>query len=166
MKKLEEFYNTTTFGKFKSALKPYLFSCYTGICYADMKVLRYSDIEEGVIRIKRQKTAKPVVVPLSKYAKVYIDDNSNGGDNLLFPKLISNQKINDYLKGAAIQAGINKHITYHTSRHTFATVSLSLGIPIEYVKDLLGHSSVQITEIYAKIIGEDKKKHMLKWDNL
>ena len=74
--------------------------------------------------------------------------------------------MNDYLKLATARAGIDKNITYHTSRHTFATISLSLGIPIEYVRDLLGHSSVQITEIYAKIIASDKKKHMLKWDNL
>ncbi|MBC8147786.1 MAG: site-specific integrase [Bacteroidetes bacterium] len=166
LNKLEKFYNTTTSERLKKALKPYLFSCYTGISYVDVKNLKYSDIEEGVIRINRQKTAKPVVIPLSKYAKNYIDTSNNGGNQPVFPKLISNQKMNDYLKGAVAQAQIEKNITYHTSRHTFATVSLSLGIPIEYVKDLLGHSSVQITEIYAKIIADDTKKQMLKWDNL
>ncbi|MCF8297212.1 MAG: site-specific integrase [Saprospiraceae bacterium] len=166
LQKLENYYNSSEFERIKKALKPYLFSCYTGLSYIDVKNLKFSDIDGDMIRIIRHKTSKPIMIPLSKFAKVYIDDNQEVRSNLVFPKLISNQKINDYLKVAADHTGIKKNLTFHTSRHTFATISLSLGIPIEYVKDLLGHSSVKVTEIYAKIIASDKKEQMLKWNNL
>ena len=104
------------------------------------------------IQMKRKKTGKMISVPLLPKAKAIIDHYKEVG-NLALPKF-SNQKINSYLKEIAGIVGINKSISHHMARKTFAsTVLLYNNVPMEIVSELLGHSSMKITqEYYGKIV--------------
>ncbi|WP_010136384.1 site-specific integrase [Ochrovirga pacifica] len=142
----------------------FLFSCYTGLPYIDIKNLTTDNIVKGIdggnwIYTKRQKTGTSVKVPLLEPAEKLIKSSTENyrkiDVNKIFPT-ISNQKVNSYLKEIADCCGITKNLTFHMARHTFATtVTLSNGIPIETVSKMLGHTKLTTTQIYAKIV--DKK---------
>lgn len=142
----------------------FLFSCYTGLSYIDIRNLSPDNIVKGIdggnwIITKRQKTGISVKVPLLEPAEKLIFSTSKNlrflETDKIFPT-ISNQKVNSYLKEIADCCGITKNLTFHMARHTFATtVTLSNGIPIETVSKMLGHTKLTTTQIYAKII--DKK---------
>jgi site-specific recombinase XerD len=105
---------------------------------------------------KRQKTRNAVKIPLLTKAfnliELYQNDNRTLITNTLFPK-ISNQKINAYLKEIAELSGIQKNVTFHMARHTFATtVTLTNGVPIETISKMLGHRKLTTTQIYAKVL--------------
>jgi site-specific recombinase XerD len=139
----------------------FLFCCYTGLAYIDIKKLKRSEIGIGVdgerwIFTSRQKTDTPSKIPLLPTAlqilKKYEDHPRCINQNLLMP-VLSNQKMNDYLKQIADLCGINKVLTFHIARHTFATtITLSNGVPIETVSKMLGHQSLRTTQHYAKIL--------------
>ncbi len=104
----------------------------------------------------RQKTDTPVNAPLLPKAvqivKKYKDNKRAAVTNTVFP-VVSNQKVNAYLKEIASICGITKNITFHLARHTFATtVTLSNGVPIETVSKMLGHTKIATTQIYAKVL--------------
>lgn len=138
----------------------FLFSCYTGLAYIDLKELSENDIQTSFDGNKwrmthRQKTNTKVTVPLlppaikilKKYEGKYIDGQ-------LMP-IITNQKLNCYLKEIADICGIEKNLTFHLARHTFATtMTLGKGVPIESVSKMLGHTNIQTTQIYARITNE------------
>lgn len=135
----------------------FVFCCYTGLAYREMSDLKKVHIVKGFdgnlwIQMKRLKTNKMISVPLLPMAKLILDKYSCVGDYAL-PKF-SNQKINSYLKEIAEIVGINKAITHHMARKTFAsTVLLYNDVSMEIVSELLGHSSMKITqEYYGKII--------------
>ena len=146
----------------------FVFSCYTGLAYTDLMQLRPSNIIIGIdgkfwIKTLRQKTDIPVNVPLLPKAmeilRRYQEHPKAVVKGTLFP-VISNQKLNSYLKEIADLVGIDKDLTFHLARHTFATtVTLSNGVPIETVSKMLGHTKITTTQIYAKVIerkvGED-----------
>ncbi len=142
----------------------FLFSCYTGLAYVDVVKLSRSHINIGIdgdkwIFTKRQKTGTATRVPLLPLAQEiilkYEDHPEYVNLNVLFP-VLSNQKMNSYLKEIANVCGINKELTFHIARHTFATtVTLSNGVPIESVSKMLGHKNLKTTQHYAKIL--DKK---------
>lgn len=136
----------------------FLFSCYTGLAYIDLKHLSADMLRrwpDGNLWIdtKRQKTDVPVHVRLLDVPIRLIekyDGTTEGG--LLFP-VPSNQKVNSYLKEIASVCGIDKDLTFHMARHTFATtVTLANGVPIETVSKMLGHTNIQTTQIYARVI--------------
>lgn len=136
----------------------FLFSCYTGLAYIDLKHLSADMLRrwpDGNLWIdtKRQKTDVPVHVRLLDVPIRLIekyDGTVKGG--LLFP-VPSNQKVNSYLKEIASVCGIDKDLTFHMARHTFATtVTLANGVPIETVSKMLGHTNIQTTQIYARVI--------------
>lgn len=136
----------------------FLFSCYTGLAYIDLKHLSADMLRrwpDGNLWIdtKRQKTDVPVHVRLLDIPIRLIekyDGTVKGG--LLFP-VPSNQKVNSYLKEIASVCGIDKDLTFHMARHTFATtVTLANGVPIETVSKMLGHTNIQTTQIYARVI--------------
>lgn len=102
---------------------------------------------------------------MSKRALKLINTPANNTDTKVF-KVYSNQKMNDYLKAALYRAGINREITFHCSRHTFATISLNINIPLNVVSKLLGHKDIKTTEIYARLLDETKTIEMKKWDKL
>jgi site-specific recombinase XerD len=142
----------------------FLFSCYTGLAYIDVKQLKRKDVIIGVdgeqwIAIKRQKTDTPTKIPLLPVAldimMQYAAHPQCEVRGLILP-VLSNQKMNAYLKEIADVCGIAKTLTFHIARHTFATtVTLSNGVPIETVSKMLGHKSIKQTQHYAKIV--DKK---------
>lgn len=139
----------------------FLFSCYTGLAYADVKKLKRSEIVKGIdgqkwIYTSRQKTDTNSRIPLLPQAlelmNAYADHPQCVNDGLLL-SVLSNQKMNSYLKEIADACGITKELTYHIARHTFATtVTLGNGVPIESVSKMLGHKNIRTTQHYAKIL--------------
>jgi len=139
----------------------FVFCCYTGLAYVDVMGLTADHLIIGIdgetwIKTKRQKTGTSVNTPLLPRAieilAKYKNDERATAFNKLFP-VISNQKMNSYLKEIADLCGIKKNLTFHLARHTFATtVTLSNGVPIETVSKMLGHTKIVTTQIYAKVI--------------
>ena len=139
----------------------FLFSCYTGLAYVDVKKMRRSEIFIGIdgekwLEIRRQKTEVSARIPLVPSAlsiiEQYADHPQCKLDNRMLP-VLSNQKMNAYLKEIADLCGISRNLTYHIARHTFATtVTLSNGVPIETVSKMLGHRNLKTTQHYAKIL--------------
>lgn len=139
----------------------FLFSCFTGLAYADVKKLDRTNLVKGIdgenwIYTFRQKTETQSNIPILPTAQAildkYKDDPVCSNKGLLLP-VLSNQKMNSYLKEIADLSGVNKFLTFHTARHTFATtVTLSNGVPIESVSKMLGHKDLKITQHYAKIV--------------
>jgi site-specific recombinase XerD len=147
----------------------FLFSCYTGLAYADVKKLKRSEIVPGIdgqkwIYTSRQKTDTDSRVPLLPNAldlmAKYEDHPQCVDDGLLLP-VLSNQKMNSYLKEIADACGITKELTYHIARHTFATtVTLANGVSIESVSKMLGHKNIRTTQHYAKILDQKVSEDM------
>jgi len=142
----------------------FLFSCYTGLAYADVQKLHRSEISIGIdgekwIFTHRKKTETSTRIPVLPPAQVILDRYADHPQCLNQDRLIpilSNQKMNAYLKEIADLSGITKKMTFHTARHTFATtVTLTNGVPIETVSKMLGHKNLKTTQHYAKIL--DKK---------
>lgn len=142
----------------------FVFSCFTGLAYIDVKQLTQDNIVLGIdgdkwINKNRQKTDTNSKIPLLPTAQYILDKYANHpvckNEDKLLP-ILSNQKMNAYLKEIADICGINKELTFHIARHTFATtVTLSNGVPIETVSKMLGHTNLKTTQHYAKIL--DKK---------
>lgn len=149
----------------------FLFSCYTGLAYSDVEKLSAADISTGIdgekwVFTTRTKTETATRVPLlppaisilEKYAQHPVVVTSGK----LLP-VISNQRLNTYLKELADMCGIQKELTFHCARHTFATtVTLTNGVPIETVSKMLGHKSLRTTQQYAKILDRKVSDDMLK----
>lgn len=139
----------------------FLFCCFTGLAYVDIKKLNASEVSVGVdnelwIFTRRGKTNIPSRIPLlpmsQKILDVYKDNPQCINSRKLLP-VLSNQKYNSYLKELADICGISKNLTTHTARHTFATtVTLSNGVPIESVSKMLGHKKLQTTQHYARVL--------------
>ncbi|MFT3752896.1 MAG: site-specific integrase [Paludibacter sp.] len=139
----------------------FLFSCFTGLAYADVKKLSRKNIAIGVdgerwIYINRTKTdtrSNIPILPIASYLlEKYKDHPQVVNQDKLLP-ILSNQKMNSYLKEIADTCGITKELTFHIARHTFATtVTLSNGVPIESVSKMLGHKNLKTTQHYAKIL--------------
>lgn len=147
----------------------YLFMCFTGYAYKDTSLLspdhvtKYFDGEDWIMK-NREKTWCRENVPLLPIAKEIIDRYKNHplcvANGTLLP-IKSNQKFNAYLKEVAEICGIDKNLTTHTARHTFATtVTLANGVPLETVSALLGHKSIRTTQIYAKIVAKKISEDM------
>lgn len=138
----------------------FIFACYTGLAYADIAQLRADNIKKMFdgkfwIITHRQKTKTNVNVPLLPTAeRILRKYEGKFLDGVLLP-VLSNQKTNSYLKEIADICGIEKNLTFHLARHTFATtMTLGKGVPIESVSKMLGHTNIQTTQIYARITNE------------
>jgi len=142
----------------------FIFSCYTGLAYIDVKGLKKDHIGIGIdgekwIFKNRQKTETKSKIPILPIAEEIIEKYSNHpkclNENSIMP-ILTNQKMNAYLKEIGDLCDISKEITFHMARHTFATsVTLSNGVPIETVSKMLGHKNLHTTQHYAKVL--DKK---------
>ncbi|WCT11008.1 site-specific integrase [Mucilaginibacter jinjuensis] len=147
----------------------FLFSCYTGLSYADTVKLTKSDIVKGedggtwiqTHRMKNNNRVRiPLLAPALELINHYKDYPRLKDDEAILPKL-SNQKANAYLKEITKALGWNKYLTYHCARHTFATtVTLTNGVPIETVGQMLGHKSIRSTQIYARVTDTKVSKDM------
>lgn len=147
-----------------NVLNFFLFCCYTGLRYSDILNLTYSNINNDMLELKQHKTKQLIRIPLIDKAKFLINEPGKHLPVEKVFKVFSNQICNMYLKQVMKIAGINKTISFHCSRHTFATISLNLGIPLEVVSNLLGHQDLRTTKIYAKILDSYKIKEMNKWN--
>jgi len=146
----------------------FIFSCYTGLSYVDIKELTIHQIVKGIdgsnwIFTKREKTDETVKVPLLPQAQFLLDKYRHQitSNDYVFP-VCSNQKVNKYLKEIMLQLKIKKNLTFHSARHTFATtITLSNGVPIETVSKLLGHTKLSTTQIYARVLENKLSEDML-----
>ena len=142
----------------------FVFCCYTGLAYIDVKNLTKHKITRGVdgglwIKIKRTKTKVEASIPILADAQEILSRYENHpkcvNESTVLP-VLSNQKTNEYLKEIGNLCEIDFDITFHTARHTFATtVTLNNGVPLETVSKMLGHTNIRMTQHYAKI--QDKK---------
>lgn len=144
----------------------FIFSCFSGLAYIDLKNLTADNIKKSFdgkqwIMTKRQKTNTTVNVPLLAIPQMILDKYKGKlPDGALLP-MISNQKLNSYLKEIADVCGIELNLTFHLARHTFATTTtLAKGIPIETVSKMLGHTNISTTQIYARITNDKISKDM------
>lgn len=139
----------------------FVFSCYTGLSYIDVANLKHENIilgddDELWISTERNKTMLPVKVPLLPNAafilEKYANDPRAEEKGVVLP-VLSNQKLNTYLKEIGDVCGIEKNLSFHVARHTFATtVTLQNGVPIESVSKMLGHNKISTTQIYARVM--------------
>lgn len=155
----------------------FIFSCYTGLAYADVHKLKRSELERSSngklwIRTRRKKTGVRAHIPLLDVAEQILDKYAKRDVPIDAPVLpiISNQKMNAYLKEIADLCGIDKCLSFHIARHTFATtVTLMNGVPIESVSKMLGHRNIKSTQHYARIVdqkvGEDMERLALKLES-
>jgi integrase len=151
----------------------FMFACFTGLSYIEVKLLRPGDIVSGIdgelwIDVRRQKTKTPVKVPLLPRARCILEkyEAFPKKENTLLP-VYSNQKVNQYLKVIAQKAGIDKHLTFHVARHTFATtITLMNNVPIETVSKLLGHTKLSTTQKYARVVEKKICKDMTQLKDL
>lgn len=139
----------------------FIFCCYTGFAYSDVYEFRQNAVMKGLdgnlwLSTLRQKTGTKESVPLLPVALKIIEKYRNNEYCTKYDKLLpvnSNQRYNAYLKEIADICGINKKLTSHIARHTFATtITLANGVPIETVSAMLGHNSIRTTQIYAKVV--------------
>ncbi|MCX6240375.1 MAG: site-specific integrase [Bacteroidetes bacterium] len=170
LNRIEKLYASGTMKGYQSnACKSFLFSCYTGLRYQDVRNLRFENVKKEVhegkdmlfIRITMHKTKDPVSIPLIDKAVRMIGEGFPAQKVFRVP---SNQVINRYLKEISELAGIDKKVSFHVSRHTFATISIIFEIPLEVVSKLLGHNSLKTTMIYTKIPDSVKINYMDRWN--
>lgn len=149
----------------------FVFCCFTGLAYSDVKNLEPKHLiikDDGELWLmkNREKTGNPCHIPVLPPAKKIIDKYENDVHCIIKNRLLpvpSNQKMNSYLKEIADFCGIDKELTTHTARHTFATtVTLANNISIEVVSKMLGHSSVNMTKRYARVVDDLIKINMEK----
>jgi site-specific recombinase XerD len=150
----------------------FLFSCYTGLAYIDLKQFQRSNIRKEnngnyYIEKPRQKTGQLSIIPLIKPAQAILSKYSTSDDFRDFDWYVStNQKMNEQLKVIGKIASLVKPLHFHLARHTFATtITLSNGVPIESVSSMLGHATIRQTQDYAKVIAL-KLKHDMEKVNL
>ena len=144
----------------------FLFSCFTGICYADMSALTYEQLEQDTngdwwISGNRQKTETKYVVKLLPYPLFLLDKYRGLAGNRYLFKLSSLDSIDDSLKNIARECGIDKQLSFHAARHTFATtVTLANNVPLQEVSAMLGHASTRMTQHYARVMDRNLKDNM------
>ena len=160
------------------ARQMFIFSCFTGLAIADMENLEYSHIQTAAdgqryIRKERQKTKVEFVVPLHPIAEAIINyyrkelarneeqqTVKEKGDSLVFQPHYSRSVMGKNLSIVGKACGIRQRLSYHVARHTFGTMSLSAGIPIESIAKMMGHASISSTQIYAQVTDNKISKDM------
>ena len=162
--KLEDLFQDGTLKKNKqNVLRYFLFACYTGLRYSDIRELRFSNIQDdNWISLIMVKTKDPVRIPIIPKARKLLPEK--GFESQQVFRVLTDQPTNRYLKEIMQIAGISKQISFHCARHTFATCSMDLGISLEVVSKTLGHEDIKTTAIYARIRDGLKEKEMLKWN--
>lgn len=165
-----------TFVRNQETKRAFMFSCFVGLRISDIKSLTYGNIrceatakgdQKFIIRKVMKKTKKIVSVPLSNKALSYLPDDftQHPKDERVFD-LPGESSMNGMLKTWAKDAGVNKIVTFHTSRHTFATLALTLGADIYTTSKLLGHQNVRTTQIYAEVIDAKKEQAISLFDTI
>ena len=149
----------------------FLFSCFCGLRISDILRLKWGDISESKgqkrIEIVMQKTQEALYIPLSRQALAYLPTRGNKTEtDKVFYNLTTSIRMNAHVRQLAAAAGINKHVTFHTARHTFATLLLTKGADLYTTSKLLGHTDISTTQIYAKIVDAKKREAVELLDNM
>ena len=136
----------------------FVFSCFTGLAFVDAMNLKRENItlaENGDmwIKITRQKTNIPSIIPVMDIAKSIIKKYENQNDSYVLPRS-PHQHVNAYLKQIASSCGIKKNMTFHMARHTYATTAMSFGVPIATIAKTMGHANMKMTQHYARVLPE------------
>lgn len=135
----------------------FLFSCFTGLRFSDVKALTWGKIDDSMIGTTMQKTKQPIYIPISNNARRWLPERGSArAVDYVFIGYPNKNTICRCIDKWAKAAGIDKHVTFHIARHTFATLSLEYGADLYTISMLLGHQRVTTTQIYAKIIDEKK----------
>lgn len=151
--------------------KAFGFSCMTGLRLGDMQRLRWSDIktigEVQAVSIIQHKTKRLVTVPLNELALSLLPPRpDNGEDNIIFPLVKKPDNVAKYVRRIKEKAGIEKDFTYHSSRHSAATLAITAGAELYSVSKILGHGSIASTQVYAKVNMEKKVEAMSLTDGV
>ncbi|KGO02230.1 integrase [Porphyromonas gulae] len=147
----------------------FLFSVFTGLAFADLQSLRVSQIETNsdgkrYIRKARQKTEVESLIPLHPIAEqillLYLKEEDDSSDHKVFPNTITKNQLIAHLKAIGLACGIRTPLTWHVARHSFGTLTLEAGIPMESIAKMMGHASISSTQIYAQITDQKIAKDM------
>ena len=161
LNKLEHLYHYGEMDqRHRNVLGYFLFACFTGLRFSDISALKMKDIKNSIVDTLTKKTGVWVRIPLSKRAINLLNNPHNG---YAF-RVISNQKTNEYLREIINTAKINKKITFHCGRHTFASRCIDLGVPLYIVAKFLGHTDIRTTEIYTQYTDNQRIREINKWD--
>ncbi|MGI6572889.1 MAG: site-specific integrase [Fermentimonas sp.] len=149
--------------------RSFLFCCLTGLRFSDVSRLTWENVQKNnsggyELKFQMQKVKKPVIIQISNEAVKFLPERTKPTDRIF--KLSKNEIVNPVLADWVKAAKINKNITFHCSRHTAATLNLSLGVPVAVVSKLMGHSKIATTEIYAKIVDEAQRSAVDKQDGI
>lgn len=146
----------------------FLFACFCGLRWSDVCNLKWGNVEDGNrLNIVMVKTRERLNVPLSAEAKKWMPEKGDKTDEdfvFTFPRYLTT--VNSVLKVWAKNSGVEKNVSFHVSRHTFATLNLTAGVDLYTTSKLVGHKSIQTTQIYAKIIDAKKVEAVNKVSNL
>jgi len=142
---------------YKEIKNIFLFGCYTGLRFSDIRTLKWTNIKDGRIQLTQTKTKGTVYILLGKNTERILELQR---DNTEFVFDISrySSSVNKTLKSLIDKSSIEKDVTFHSSRHTFATFLISSGVNVYTVSKLLGHKDIKSTLVYAKVINEEKEK--------
>lgn len=140
--------------------KAFVFSCLTGLRYSDVASVRWDNISTDGDRMRitmsQQKTKGQMYIDLNKDARTIIESMERKDDGLIFSGIDAGSYINVLVAKWVRESGIEKHVTFHCARHTFACMMIELNVDLYTISKLLGHSDIKTTQIYAKMV--DKKK--------
>jgi len=153
------YYQEKLNGPVQRTLGNFLFSCMTGVSGREMRDKESIRFEGDQIIFTRKKTGAQVYIPLHRKAK---DLWADVKDRNLKQKYV---RVNKDIAEALQEAGINKKVTYHESRHTFGVIGLIKGMNLAVISKILGHKSIKTTEIYARIVDDLTRQEMMKWDD-
>ncbi len=139
----------------------YFFMCFTGLRISDVKNMKWGNIRydgnEWWLKIVQKKTRMPLALPLNEQARKYLPERGEAADDdLVFANIPCEQTMNKHLKLWAEAAGIKENLTLHTGRHTFGTLEITEGADLYGTGQLMGHSDIRTTQIYAKVVGKKK----------
>lgn len=141
----------------------FLFGCMTGLRYSDIVALKWDNLDfqadgDVMMTIRQVKTKTSVTVPLSKEAIKLLPERPEQNVGVpVFGEKVCHRTVAEHVGNLVKKAGIAKHVSFHTSRHTFATMMLTLGADLYTVSKLLGHTNIKTTQIYAEVINQKKK---------
>ena len=147
----------------EDAMRVFLFSCFTGLRYSDLRTLDSTEIFDWKIRKQMHKTGEAVYIPIPVQARVLLPEPLMPGRVF---HVIDNASFNRTLRKAAKKLGMCKYLHCHLARHTFATTCITIGIPLSATSKLLGHRNLDTTLIYAKYVDTFLDKEMKKFDKL
>jgi len=137
----------------------FLLSCFTGLRKSDLQALRWEQVKGDTLHLSQKKTGRFEYLPLSDGALALIERLKRGrAKEHVFPIKFYGGQFSKIFREWIHKAGINKRVTFHSARHTYATLLLSSGVDVYIVSELLGHRDIRTTQIYAQIISERKRE--------